>query len=60
MKIYFRVTLFDFAIFPSLVNSPPVYEKINKCSYILHTYGKSMKVHKLFPFECKCKDKNIA
>ena len=42
MKRYFRV--FDFTIFFSLVNFTSVYERINKCSDTLHTYGKSMKL----------------
>ena len=57
MKRYFRVTLFDFTIFPSLVNFTSVYKRINKCSYTLHAYGKSIKVQKIFHLSASVKTK---
>ena len=58
MKRYFRVTLFDLTIFSSLVNITSVYDRINKCSYTLHAYGKSMKVQEILHLRASVKTKN--
>ena len=57
MKRYFRVTLFDLTIFYSIVNFTSVYERINKCSDTLHTYGKSMKEQEIFHLRASVKTK---
>ena len=55
MKIYFR--LFNFIIFSALVKFTSVYERINRCSATLHSYGKSMKIKEIFFLSASVKTK---